>query len=122
MKDFNIYSESEDKYTDKTVVENELDLFIQEIDVLFSTSKFDVLGDPGFGTNIEDILWKTNISASKIEQELSDAVRNSCFMNEFFEWKIKVNIIRGQLRDIAVIDVKITRSDIENQTVQYIFK
>ena len=122
MKDFNIYSESEDKYTDKTVVENELDLFIQEIDVLFSTSKFDVLGDPCFGTNIEDILWKTNISASKIEQELSDAVRNSCFMNEFFEWKIKVNIIRGQLRDIAVIDVKITRSDIENQTVQYIFK
>ena len=123
MRDFNTKTDDELTLDDFPVIENELDLFKQELDVLFSTSKMDVLGDPSLGQNIEDLLWKTSFDSGRIQSEISDAVRSTCFMNEMFEWDIKVSLIRGTARDIAVIDVTIKdNAEVGTTVMQYVFR
>lgn len=122
MRDFNTKTDDELTADDVPVIENELELFRQELDVLFSTSKFDVLGDQSLGHNIEDLLWKTSFDANRIQSEISDAIRSSCFMNERFEWSVKVSLIRGTARDIAVIDVTITDTGVGTSAMQYVFR
>lgn len=123
MHDFNTKTDDELTLDDFPVIENELDLFKQELDVLFSTSKMDVLGDQSLGQNIEDLLWKTSFDSSRIQSEISDAVRSTCFMNEMFEWDIKVSLIRGTARDIAVIDVTIKdNAEVGTTVMQYVFR
>lgn len=49
MLDFSLSN----KFTDSTVVTNDLAFVLQQIDLLFDTDVDDVLGDPGYGTNYD---------------------------------------------------------------------
>lgn len=109
MQDFNARHEAEAAYTaDMPVVTDTLSLFKQELDVLFSTDRFDVLGEPDAWPNIEDMLWKTNINTDQIKFRISNAITEYCLMNEFFVWSVKVALVHGHLRDIGVIDITIS--------------
>lgn len=107
MTDFNNRLQQEGK-DDTGIVDNELDLFKQELDTLFSTSKTEVLGVIELGQNLEDLLWKTNFSNERIESELKNQITNYCLMNEYFNWNLKLSLYKGTVRDIAVIDMTIS--------------
>ena len=83
MIDFNLdYDESPIKY-------DEVDLIIQQVDMLFDTSRGEVLGDISYGTNYSDFLYNLQIS------------------NELFgyTYDVKVDILMGSENDIILVKI-----------------
>lgn len=121
--DFNIRSEDERLYTDNPVITDVKALFLQELDVLFSTEKFDSLSYPEMDNKIEQLLWKTNMSTETVKNSITNAIKSSCYMHEYFEWSVSIELYKGSIRDIAVIDINISANMSEPATtLQFIFK
>lgn len=125
MIDFNTENDlirSEDSTSPNPVLTDSLELFKQELDILFTTNKYEVFGQPQFGNSIEKLLWKTKYSASSIESEINKSISDYCLMNEFFQWKVSFKIIRGAVDDIGILEVRITTDEGTQETVNFIFR
>ena len=71
MIDFNIKSGS-------GVVNNDIDLILQQIDILFDTNRGEVLGDEYFGTQYDKYLYKLRISNEGLQSEVLSDLYKSC--------------------------------------------
>lgn len=92
--------------TEKAILSNDLELLIQQVDILFGTDKHAVLGDMDYGTNYDKYLYTTGISNSALESKiLSDLNKLNLFG---FKPSVKVILVEGSIRDIALIDLKFT--------------
>lgn len=90
-------------------INNEIDLIIQQIDMLFDTAYREVHGAPGYGTRYEDFLYNLNISNAAIEYQIQ------CDLNSLqlfgFVPSVEVSIYEGTLNDIILCKVTLTRND-----------
>ena len=84
-----------------------IDAFIQALDMLFSTPKTTVLGEPDFGVNLEQYIWTTNKSASSVRQEITTQINQYVAYDilENVEYDIEVNYLQGEIWDTIVVDV-----------------
>lgn len=104
--DFNTLNFSENDYQDTPILENTVDLFFNEVEILLTTETMDVLGRNDFGFKASDIIWKLNASEQQIKNELYANIEETCFSNEFLEsWSVDVRFMQGSDRDIALIDI-----------------
>ena len=100
MIDFNIKSGS-------GVVNNDIDLILQQIDVLFDTNRGEVLGDEYFGTQYDKYLYKLHISNEGLQSEvLSDLYKIELFG---FVPNVEVYLLQGTEQDIAIINIQLSR-------------
>ncbi len=106
-EDFNIRQKNEAQYSDAPVITNELELFLQEIDVLFSTDEFEVLGNEGLGMSLEKFLGKWGLGNNQIKSFVIKKIQENCYMNEVFNWSVDVAFQQGQISDIMLLDVVI---------------
>lgn len=121
MVDFNIRSEIEKNYINSPDITNELDLFFQEIDLLFNTEKMEVFGNNELGSSIEDLLWKTTFSSEAIKNELNAQIKKYCYMAESFNYNIDVKLVKGNIRDIAEITINVITKDNESRNVVFLY-
>lgn len=86
------------------VLEDDVDLIMQQIEILFDTRNGDVLGAYDFGTKFDTYLFNTNIGNLMIETEVENYIRQNV---ELFGWDIKVNVsfLMGTQNDIMLMDV-----------------
>jgi len=103
--------------TEDPILRNALDLFRQEISILFSGSPTDVFGNDEDWVDIEKYVFKTNVNASTLESKISNAISRYCPSSEDFTFKVEVKFIRGELSDIGLIDVHIFSSEDVNKKV-----
>jgi hypothetical protein len=91
---------------EKAILSNELELLIQQVDMMFNTDKYAVLGDMDYGTNYDQYLYTTGISNSALESKiLFDLNRLNLFG---FKPSVHVMLLEGSYRDIALIDITFT--------------
>ncbi len=88
-------------------VDISLDLFLQELDIVFRTAKGSVFGNRDFGNSTERLLWKTTFNDSYVKVSIAEEIKKSCFMHEYYNWTVDVKLLRGSHRDIALIDIVI---------------
>jgi hypothetical protein len=124
MLDFNIRSNSElsesvVNYSAEPIITDRLQLFLQELDVLFSTDKYECLSYPEIDNNIESLIWKTKLSADSVKSALTTAISTNCMMSEYFNYSMQVKLYKGALRDIVEITIDIKNTD---KTLKYLFK
>lgn len=95
----------------------DIDLILQQIDLLFDTSKKEILGYSDFGTQYDNYLYKLNISNEALRQEVLSDLRDI----ELFGFNPQVNVylMQGTEQDIALIDIILTRDD---ESYQKIYK
>jgi hypothetical protein len=105
--DFNARSKSENLYTEDPEVLDLLSLFLQEVDVLFSTEPGSVYGNRAVGVPFEEMLWKTNFRPSYIESIISQSIQKYCYTSEYFQWKVEVKLTKGVQQDIGLITIHI---------------
>lgn len=123
-QDFNIRHTDESLYTDDPIVATDIDLFIQELDVLFSTERFDVLSTPEMWSEVDSLLWTTRFNAEQISSKLTELVKIYCLANELFDWSITAELSRGKTRDIGVITVLIKsfNDNADPRRIRYIYR
>lgn len=124
MEDFNARDKSEAAYVHEPVITNELQLFLQEIDILFNTEQFEVLGNLDMGMSLEQFLGKYSMSAARIKELSISQIKNNCFMNEFFNWEIDVQFINGSLSDIMMLTIVVKNQENSGvlKTVTFVYR
>lgn len=105
------------KLTDNIIVNNDLLLVLQQIDLLFNTEPFDVLGDNNYGTNYDKYLYTVGMSNTALENKILRDLNNLDLRG--FNVDVNVSIVEGTERDIAFIDIIIS-GDYEEYTKTYV--
>jgi hypothetical protein len=90
------------------VKNNDIDLILQQIDILFDTTPKEVLGYEEYGSDYENYLYNLNLPAESIEQSIYSDIRTLQLFN--FEPKVKVYILKGTENDIILVDITLQRS------------
>jgi hypothetical protein len=88
-------------------VDDNLQNFLQQVEMILTSRKGDVLGDPEFGANLEDYLW-TNYSANQIQTEINSQISKYCsFLSYLFPFAIEVSFVQGDVIDTIIVDISI---------------
>lgn len=82
-------------------------IFLQEIEVLFNTSRYDVLCSPNQWPNLKDYVFQTGISSITLSAILNDLIIQYCPTSAYCDWYLDIKFMRGELSDIAIIDLTI---------------
>jgi hypothetical protein len=107
------------KLTDDYIVSNKLIYVLQQIDLLFDTCPGEVLGNMSFGTNYDRYLYNLGVSNSALENKILNDLNTLDLCG--FSPVVEVHIVEGTVKDIAIINIKLT-GDYEDYDKTYIIK
>ena len=107
------------KLTDDCIVSNKLIYVLQQVDLLFDTCPGEVLGNLSFGTNYDKYLYNLSVSNSTLENKILSDLNTLDLCG--FSPSVNVHIVEGTVRDIAIINIKLT-GDYEDYDKTYIIK
>ena len=82
--------------------------FLQLIEMLLTTKKGEVLGNPELGCNLEQFLWNDQISSSTIKTEIMTQILSygSDYGNRI-QYDVDVNFVTGPISDSILVDIYI---------------
>lgn len=103
MIDFNISN----NLSENAAINNDLLCVLQQIDLLFNTEVDNVLGE-SFGTNYDKYLYNLEVSNAMLEKKILDDLYTLDLCG--FTPSVVVKIIEGTVRDIAFIDITLTKN------------
>lgn len=88
-------------------INNEIDLIIQQVDLLFDTAYREVQGASGYGTRYEDFLFNMNMSNDAIAYQ----IKNDLGTLELFGFapSVDVTILEGTNNDIILVRIGLER-------------
>lgn len=86
----------------------DLDNVIQQIEMLFDTAPFEVIGEPMYGSDFEKFLWNLNASNYDIENYIRTRIQSEVDLSGF-SVDVTVNLLEGTENDIILADITISR-------------
>ena len=86
-----------------------IEICIGQLKMLLLTNKGEVLGDPKFGLNLEDLIFNLDLSESSIRKELDLALKVYVPLFSVLGGTYELKFYVGKLRDIATLDFKIAQ-------------
>lgn len=73
--DFYIEYPGHPSYEPNTITEDDvIRVIIQKYETILFTNQGEVLGDPNFGGNLEELLYETKVSATYVENQLNNQI------------------------------------------------
>lgn len=84
-----------------------VEICVGQIKMLLLTNKGEVLGDPKFGLNLEDLIFNLNLSESSIKKELDLFLQTYIPLFRKLGGSYELKFYQGTQRDIATLDFKI---------------
>jgi hypothetical protein len=107
------------KFTDDIIIRHDLPYVLQQIDLLFNTDIYDVLGDMNYGSNYDKYLYTLGMTNAALETKIQNDINRLDLRG--FRVGVKVTIVEGTERDIAFIDITIS-GDYEEYSKTYMIK
>ena len=102
----------------RTVVKTtDLENVMQQIEMLFDTSPFEVIGEPRYGSDFEKFLWNLNASNYEIERYIETSIRMKVDLMGY-EVSVVVTLMNGTENDIILADITIYKEG-KNYTTTY---
>lgn len=93
------------------MIEDDVQIFMQEISILFGTNNTDVLGCEDDWVDVKHYIFKTNINAAELRDKVDKAISRMCSMASKIPYTVKVSFIKGEFEDIGLIDLHLTDSN-----------
>ena len=94
-------------YEGDPIISDDISYLKQEINILFDTRLGDLMGDSDYGTDYEKFLYEWQASNGAMERQMRSDL---CQLDlRGFDPEVKVYFLKGSERDIAIIDVELTR-------------
>jgi len=88
-------------------VTDDFSIFLQQIEMILTTRRGEVLGDPEFGANLDDYLWSTS-SNIEIESQIYSHIGRYCAeLANRIPFNVNVNFIKGDIFDSILVDIEI---------------
>jgi len=87
--------------------ESEVAQLIGQIETTLFTNRGDVLGDPNFGVSLEDLVYSLGYTEEQIQKIIYDQFDAYIPLAQKYDVKITVAFYKGEVRDIAQIDITI---------------
>jgi hypothetical protein len=75
-----------------------------QLKMLLLTNKGEVLGDPRFGLNLEDLIFNLNVSESGLKNELDTFLTTYIPLFSTLGVSYDLNFFQGTQRDVATLD------------------
>ncbi len=88
-------------------VENELSQLLIQIETLLFTSSGDVLGNTRFGVDLEQMIYDFQFNEFEIKRVIEDQIEEYCPNSGKYKTKVDINFTRGEVRDIAQINITV---------------
>jgi hypothetical protein len=95
--------------TPDIIEDNVIRVIIQKYEMILFTNKGDLLGDPNFGANLEELLHETRLSAEVIEGDIRAQIADYIPEIDSIEYDLKVEFFEDTERyqEYMVIGFKI---------------
>jgi hypothetical protein len=87
--------------------ESEVAQLIGQIETTLFTNRGEVLGEPDFGCNLEDLVYSLGYNEVQIQGIVNEQFKRFVPLAAKFNVEVLVSFYRGEVRDIAQIDVTI---------------
>jgi phage baseplate assembly protein W len=87
--------------------ENEIQQLITQIETTLFTNRAEVLGSPDFGCNLEDMIYSLGLNEQQIKTTIESQIRSYCPLAAKYNVETKISFLRGNVRDIAYVDITI---------------
>ena len=88
-------------------IQTEVGVLKQQIAMILYTRKHDVLGVPMLGANLEDLIYSIRSTEGLIESTIMKQIQMFCPATNRYAVKARVNFFKGNMRDIAVLNITI---------------
>lgn len=100
-------------------VVEDLEIFLQQLEMLITTPKGSVLGEPDFGIDLESYLWNFGIGSSPVKQEILGQVFKYVDYSTAtsIPFDIDVSFLKGQIYDTMIVDVVIDGTKVAGYAV-----
>jgi len=92
-------------------VDNDIDVFVEEIKLIFGTSKDDILGGSDIDADLEKYVWKNaiNVNVDMISSRVMNIISTHSLLADDFNFTVESKFASGTERDVVIIfiDVKL---------------
>lgn len=89
------------------IITDRIEFLLQEINILFDTSKGEVLGDEEFGTDFEQFIWDLSASNQDISSYVVSSIYNHTTTGSNFNITADTSISYGTESDIIIVKISI---------------
>lgn len=98
--------------TDSVLKKTDLDNVIQQIELLFDTNPFELVGETTYGSDFEKFLWNLTASNYDIANYIRTKIMNNVDLLGF-SVDVAVGLLEGTENDIILADITISRDGYE---------
>ena len=92
-------------------MDNNLELFKQQIESCLFTPKTSVMGEVNMGASLDEFIWSFRTSADDINFIVNQQIQQYCTMARNFPYVVNTQFYAGSIRDIAVLNIEINNQD-----------
>lgn len=104
--EFYVRAEGDPNYDPyKVHSESEIAKVITQIETVLFTRKGEVLGEPDFGANLEDLIYTLNYNESMVVSTIEDQIERYVPLAGKYRVSTNVSFYKGTVRDIAEINI-----------------
>ncbi len=86
-------------------VEDLLGIYLMQLEMLLYTKKTEVLGNNDFGIDLEGLIYRFKLNEYEIKRTIENEIQNFCPLAKQFNTEINVVFMKGEIRDIAFVDI-----------------
>lgn len=86
---------------------SEIEMLITQIQTILFTNTREVMGSENFGCNLETLIYDLNVNEHNIVSTITDQLNSWCPLAQKYNVSADVKFMRGEVRDIAFIDITI---------------
>lgn len=90
----------------KSMITNDIELILQQIDILFDTSPRELLGFVDYGTEYDRYLYDLKVSNEGLKTKIYSDL-NSLDLKGFVP-NVEIYMLQGSERDIALINIELS--------------
>jgi hypothetical protein len=100
-------------------IEERLDIFLQQLEMIITTKKGSVLGDPNFGVNLDSYIWNFGVSSNNIKQEIFSQISDyiDYDASRDISYDIEISFLKGEIWDTIIVDVTIDGTKVAGYAV-----
>ena len=98
-------------------VNDKLEMFLQEIEMVLGTPPTSVLGKTDFGIGLETYLHDFNVGEGELKQAINRQITMNCALSGEFSWNIEVEFFQIGTSDSAVIDIIVENDNLVRMVV-----
>lgn len=80
---------------------------LSKIRMILFTKKGDVLGEPTFGTSLEDYVFETKVSGEALKKMIMEQINTYIPEAIYFDVDININFQKGATQDTCFVDIKL---------------